>query len=63
MDVHKGKYFQRERVAAWILCIRADSGEHKAESLVWVTLVKFSIYGTVLKESDMAKMTTHAHVC
>lgn len=49
MDVHKGKCFRQERVAAWIFGL--------------VTLVKFSIHGTVLKESDMAKMTTHAHVC
>ena len=32
MDVHKVKCFWQERVAAWILLIRAESGEHTAES-------------------------------
>lgn len=35
----------------------------KQSLLVLVTLVKFSIHGIVLKELDMAKMTTYAHAC
>lgn len=30
---------------------------------VLVTLVKFSIHGTVLKELDMVKMIMNAHAC
>lgn len=50
MEIHKRKCFLQEKVAAWSERIKEETGEDKASLLGLVTLVKFSIYGIVLKE-------------